>query len=174
MKKLTLETFNQLVTEAGIKPRLKSELRFVQSTENLSDEEWDDRELLAITDRNGNKGLLLVALDDDLYALPYELKSGITSSSTGRSQSIICDFCQTWQYGNKSGSINFTKDRTSSVSYLCCEDLKCSMHVRTKTPEAHTSRAQLRENLSNEQRVERLKGRMREFISGLPVKPLHF
>jgi len=174
MKKLTLETFNELITDAGIKTRLKSELRFIQSTEKLSDEEWDNRELLAITDRNGNKGVLLVALDEDMYVLPYELSSGITSSSTGRSQSIICDFCQTWQYGNKSGSISFTKDRTSSVSYLCCEDLKCSMHVRTKTPESHTSRAQLRENLSIEQRVERLKTRMKEFVSGLPVEPLHY
>ena len=174
MKKLTLDTFNQLIDTAGIKPRLKSELRFIQSTEKLSDEEWADRELLHISDRNGNKGVLLVVLDEDVYVLPYELKSGITSSSTGRSQSIICDFCQTWQYGNKSGSISFAKDRTSSVSYLCCEDLKCSMHVRTKTLESHTSRAQLRENLSIEQRVERLKLRMKDFMNGLPVEPLHF
>jgi len=174
MRKLTLDTFNELVVEANIKPRLKTELRFVQSTENLSDEEWAERELLAITDRNGNKGVLLVQLDDDFYILPYEMKSGITSSSTGRSQSVICDFCQTWQYGNKSGSISFAKDRKSNVGYLCCEDLKCSMHVRNKTPESHTSRAQLREDLNIEQRVERLKTRMSGFISELPVEPLHF
>jgi len=174
MRKLTLETFNEAIALSGIKTRLKNDLRFVQSTENISNDEWRDRELLAITDRNGNKGVLLVSLDDDFYILPYELKSGITSSTTGRSQSIICDFCQTWQYGNKAGSIIFAKDRTSSVSYLCCEDLKCSMHVRTKTPESHTSRAQLRENISIEERVERLKVRMREFISTLPVKPIHF
>ena len=173
MKKLTLETFNEIIAQAGIKPRLKSELRFVQSTENLPDEEWDERELLKISDRNDKKGVLLVSLDEDFYVLPYELKSGITSSATGRSQSIICDFCQTWQYGNKSASISFAKDRTSSVSYLCCDDLKCSMHVRTKTQSAHTSRAQLREDLSIEQRVERLKTRMREFISRLPVEPIH-
>jgi len=174
MKKLTLETFNELIAQAGIKPRLAKELRFVQSTENLSDEEWADRELLKITDRNDNKGVLLVALDEDLYMLPYELKSGITSSSTGRSQSIICDFCQTWQYGNKSGSISFTKNRTSNVSYLCCEDLKCSMHVRNKTKEAHTSRAQLREDISIEERIKRLKTRLRGFISELPVEKLHY
>ena len=173
MKKLTLEKFNDLIAEAGIKPRLKSELRFVQSTETLSDDEWSDRELLSISDRNNQKGVLLVSLDDNFYILPYELKSGITSSATGRSQSIICDFCQTWQYGSSAASIIFAINRTSSVSYLCCDDLKCSMHVRTKTKAAHTSRAQLREDLSIEQRIERLKSRMQNFISILPVEPIH-
>jgi len=172
MKKLTLETFNELLAQSTIKPRLKSDLRFIQSTENLSDEEWGERELLSISDRNNKKGVLLVSLDDDFYILPYDLKSGITSSATGRGQSIICDFCQTWQYGSKAASISFPTDRTSSVSYLCCDDLKCSMHVRNKTQAAHTSRAQLREDLSIEQRVERLKTRMREFISKLPVESI--
>ena len=167
MKKLSLVEFNSLLAETTIKPRLKSELRFVASTEHLSDEEWADRELLAITDRNGNKGVLLVWLNGALSTLPYEMKVGITSSSTGRSQSVICDFCQTWQYGNKAGSISFAKTRTSSVSYLVCEDLKCSMHVRNKTPEAWTSRAQLREDISIEQRIERLNERLYTFLSEL-------
>lgn len=167
MKKLTLSEFNELIANSGIKPRLKSELRFVSSTEQLSDEEWADRELLSITDRNGNKGVLLVWLDNTLSVLPYEMKFGITSASTGRSQSVICDFCQTWQYGNKAGSISFAKSRTSSVSYLVCGDLKCSMHVRNKTKEAWTSRAQLREDMSIEQRVERLNERLSIFLKEL-------
>ncbi|MDB5163026.1 MAG: hypothetical protein JWO54_479 [Candidatus Saccharibacteria bacterium] len=173
MNKLTLSDFNFLLSETPIKPRLKNELRFVTSTENMSDEEWNDRELLSITDRNGNKGVLLISIDDNLYILPYEFKAGITSLSTGRSQSIICDFCQTWQYGNKAGSISFSKDRVSSISYLCCGDLKCSMHVRNKTSAAHTSRAQLREDLSIEQRIERLNSRMKIIVSGLPLEPVH-
>lgn len=167
MKKLSLLEFNELVTQISIKPRLKKELRFVTSTENISDEEWRERELLPITDRSGNKGVLLISLDTGFIVLPYELKTGITSSSTGRSQSVICDFCQTWQNGNKSGSITFAKSRTSNVSYLCCADLKCSMHVRNKTEESHTSRAQLREDMSIDQRVERLKIRIKSFISEL-------
>jgi hypothetical protein len=167
MRKLTLSTFNELIAESSIKPRLKSELRFINSTEHLSDEEWEERELLAITDRNGNKGVLLVSLDEDFYMLPYEIKTGIVSSSTGRSQSVICDFCQTWQYGNKSGSISFVKSKKSNVSYLCCADLKCSMHVRNKTIEAKTSRSQLREDLTTEQRIERLKNRVRGYVTQL-------
>ena len=172
MQKLSLEQFNDLMALTNIKPRIKSALRFIQSTEQLADQEWADRELIAITDRTGNAGVLLVVLEKDYYILPYEMKSGIVSSSTGRSQSVICDFCKTWQYGNKSGSISFYKSRTSSVAYLCCEDLKCSMHVRTKTLAAHTSRSQLREDISIDERVERLKLNIRTLIATLPVTPI--
>lgn len=101
------------------------------------------------------------------------MRSGVTSSSTGRSQSIICDLCKTWQYGNKSGSISFKKDRATTVAYLCCDDLKCSMHVRNKTSEAFTSRAQLREDISIEQRIERLQGNLRTLVSSLPAIAVH-
>ena len=172
MKKLTLLEFNELLAQSTIKLRLKNELRFITSTETLSDQDWEDSELLAITDPNGNKGVLLVSLDEDFYIIPYEMKTGITSSATGRSQSVICDFCRTWQYGNKAGSISFAKDRNKSVSYLCCADLKCSHHVRNKTAASHTSRAQLREDLTTEDRVERLKSRLTYYIDELPFKPI--
>jgi len=171
MKKLDIDTFTELLTLSPIKPRLKRELRFVTSTADLTDQQWDDRELLPIADRSGNNGVLLVSLDDDFYILPYEFKRGITSSVTGRNQSIICDFCQTWQNGSNAGSITFPKDRNSTVSYLVCGDLKCSLHVRTQTKEAHTSRAQLREDVTIEQRVTRLKRRVAGFITNLPYSP---
>ncbi|MES2630801.1 MAG: FBP domain-containing protein [Patescibacteria group bacterium] len=172
MKKITLDEFNELLAQTTIKPRLRKELRFVNSTESMSNEEWTDRELLNITDRSGNNGVLIVSLTDNLYIMPYELKTGITSSATGRSQSIICDFCQTWQYGNRSGSITFPKNRDSNISYIVCADLKCSLHVRNKTEASHTSRSQLREDLTIEQRIERLESRMARFISELPFDPI--
>ncbi len=171
MKKRELDEFNELLDRATIKSKLKKELRFVTSVAEISDEEWDERELLAISDRTGNKGVLLVSLDDDFYVLPYELKSSLVSS-TGYTQSIICDFCRTWQSGSRAGSISFPLSRTSSISYLCCGDLKCSMHVRTKTSAAKVSRSQLREDLTIEQRVDRLKTRMKRFISKLPYEPI--
>ena len=167
MIKITLEQFNAYITEAGVKPRLKNSLRFIQSTEAMTDEQWANRELLPITDRTGTNGVLLIGLENELHILPYELHSGITSSSTGRSQSIICDFCKTWQYGNKSGSIRFRKDRVTTVAYLCCEDLKCSLHVRNLTTEAFTSRAQLREDISIEQRIERLRVNLQTLVESL-------
>ena len=172
MQRLTLEMFNELLANSTIKPRLKKELRFVTSTEHLSDEDWDESELIAVTDRSANKGVLVAGIDEGFFLIPYEIKVGITSSSTGRSQSIICDFCQTWQYGNRSGSISFQKDRTTTVSYLCCADLQCSQHVRNKTEAARTSRAQLREDLTIDQRINRLKSRMMQIIETLPVKAI--
>jgi len=170
MKKLNLKEFNELIALAQIKPHLKRELRFINCTENVSDEEWDDREMLNITDRNGNCGVLLLSLDKGMCILPYELKMGITSSATGRSQSVVCDFCRTWQYGDRSARIRFPKNINTSVSYLCCADLKCSLHVRNKTSAAHISRAQLREDLSIEQRIERLNICLTNLTDLLPFK----
>ena len=172
MKKLSLDNFNQLMTDSSIKPRLKKELRFVTSTENISDEEWHDRETLNITDRNGNKGVLLIELDENLYIAPYELKTGIISSTTGKSQAVICDLCKSWQSGSRSGSITFAIDRTTNVSYLCCEDLKCSLHIRNQTNAGHISRTQLREDLSIEQRIDRFKSRLQMIVTKLDLTPV--
>jgi len=155
-----------------VKPRLRRELRFVTSTENVDDEQWHDSEFISIADRSGNNGVLLLELEKCLYVLPYELKTGIVSSATGRSQSVICDLCRTWQYGDKSGSITFVLDKKSTVSYLCCADLKCSQHIRNKTQAAHISRAQLREDLSIEQRVRRLESRLMRLVKHLRSEPV--
>ena len=175
MKKLDLEQFNTLLESASVKPRLKSELRFVTSTAHIKNEDWQHLELLAITDRSGNKGVLLISIDSDaIYVLPCEFSKGITSSTTGRAQPVICDFCMTWQSGSKAGSILFTKTKQSpsSVGYLCCGDLACSKHVRTLTPESRVSRAQLREDLTNEQRVARLKKRLHNIMDDVKAAPI--
>lgn len=173
MKKLDLNQFTALLTAAPIKPRLKREVRFVASTADMDDRDWQETELLPITDRSGNKGVLLIELESGLYFLPYELSRGITSK-TGRAQPIICDFCRTWQTGSRSGSIIFPKDSrgAKAVGFLCCADLECSRHVRSKTAAAKTSRSQLREDLTDEQRVERLQGRLQEIIERLEVSPI--
>jgi hypothetical protein len=172
MKRITLEEFNELISISQVKPRLKRELRFITSTEGLSDEEWNDRELLSVCDRSGSNGVLIISIVSGLYIIPYELDPVTTSFATGRSQSIICDFCRTWQYGDRSASIRFQKDKHASISYLCCADLKCSMHVRSKTEAAHISRSQLREDLSVDQRVERLKTNLAGVISTLSITPV--
>ncbi|HJP81845.1 MAG TPA: FBP domain-containing protein [Candidatus Saccharimonadales bacterium] len=172
MNYLDKPLFDRLIAEASIKPRLKRELRFMASTEWMTKHDWLETELLAIADRSGNKGVLLLAPDDDLYILPYERSRGLAGQKSGRTQPIICDFCRTWQSGG-AGSITFTKDRSTvnSVSYLCCADLECSRNVRTKTAAATVSRAQLREDLTDLQRVERLKGRLRELIARFELSP---
>ena len=173
MKALNLEQFNQLIAKVEFKPRLKRELRFINSTSTMIARDWHEAELLSITDRTGNKGVLLLAPNDDIYVLPYELSRGITNQQTGRTQPIICDFCRTWQNGSNAGSIIFRKGRQplSSVRFLCCADLACSQHVRSNTSSSHTSRARLREDLTDEQRIERLKERLLQFIADLQLEP---
>ena len=174
MKKYDLPQFNELIEKSTIKPRLKRELRFTTSTAHLSDEEWYTAELLPVTDRSGNTGVLIIEFDDTTYVLPAEFKKGITSSVTGRSQPIICDFCKTWQSGSRAGTIVFTNiNKTSNtIGYLCCADLRCSNHVRTKTDASKMSRAQLHEDMTNEQRVERLKVQLKGIIKNIHALPI--
>lgn len=166
MKKLTQESFDELVVQAQIKPRIRQGLKFVAATAGLDDTDWQDTELLAIPDRTGNKGVLLVAPYEEIRVIAYELSRGLVSRQTGRAQPVICDFCRTWQSGSGAGSISFRKAKQSlnSVTFLCCADLACSRHVRGKTPAARLSRAQLREDMTNDQRVERLKTRLRQIL----------
>ncbi len=174
MKILTHEIFNRLVAEAeNIKPRLKRELRFVTSVSRMADEDWLNAELVAVTSRDGNKGVLLLSPDESVYVLPYELSRGLASRLTGRAQPIICDFCRTWQAGSGAGSISFRKDKRSinSVSFLCCADLRCSWHVRSKTNASRTSRAQLREDMTDEQRAARLMRRLQQLVLDLGLEP---
>lgn len=174
MKTLSQDQFNHLIAQVDIKPRLKDELRFVASTAGMTNEDWREAELLSIANKSGNGGVLLLAPEEDIFVIPYELSRGITNRQTGRAQPIICDFCRTWQAGNNAGSISFKKDKRSinSVSFLCCADLKCSQHVRGKTNASRVSKAQLREDLVNEQRVERLRTRLRQIIADLQLQPV--
>ncbi|MGD8373413.1 MAG: FBP domain-containing protein [Candidatus Woesebacteria bacterium] len=174
MKTLNLEQFNQLIALAQLKLRLKRELRFINSTSGMTTDDWHEAELLSISDRTGNKGILLLAPDNDIFVVPYELSRGIVNRQTGRAQPIICDFCRTWQSGTNAASVSFRKNRQSlnSVGFLCCGDLACSQHVRSKTHVSCVSRAQLPESLTNEQRIDRLKGRLRQIIVDLDLKPL--
>lgn len=174
MKKINLEQFNQLIAASTLKPRLRKELRFTTSTEHLSDEDWAEFELLKITDRSGNKGVVIIEVNDNTYVLPAEFKKGLTSSVSGRSQAITCDFCVTWQSGARAGSVLFTRVRSNgaNVGYLCCGDLLCSKHVRSLTDASKTSRAQLREDMTTDQRVRRLETRLETILKDLQVTPI--
>jgi hypothetical protein len=52
--------------------------------------------------------------------------------------------------------------------------LECSKHVRNLTSAARTSRAQLREDIDNDQRVARLKQRLQEVSELLGLEPQPF
>ena len=152
---------------SSLRPRIRREVRFQTSTQDMDDEAWARSELLAVSDRSGNKGVLVLTVgEDELRAFAYELSRGMTSS-TGRAQPVICDFCRTWQTGSRAGSITLSRPArdAGSVTFLCCADLACSRHVRSLTAASRTSRAQLREDMDTEQRVARLRERILTVIN---------
>ncbi len=59
MRTLNLDSFNELLDDTDIKSRVKSELKFIKSTEDLPDD-WSDYELISVSDRTNNKGVLLL------------------------------------------------------------------------------------------------------------------
>lgn len=172
MRTLDHELFTTIVQQADIKPRVKKELKFVSSTTQLA-ADWSDYELLFISDRTGDKGILLLQPGDDLYIVQCEVARRIVDGHTGRDRAIICDFCFTWQPGGNAASITFIHAETKhKVRFLCCGDLACSQHVRTLTKPARVSRAQLRESLSNEERTARLKVKLMKLIEQLSLKAI--
>jgi hypothetical protein len=160
MKAITRDELIHLVNEARVKPRLRRELRFVP--EEVTD--WEDRDFIAITVKSGTEGVIVAPLQK-LYVVPFQLQKR-KANQFGRMEAIICDICATWQRGSSSATITFPKD-TGSVSYLCCADLLCSLHVRDETPESILSRTQLREYTTIENRIIRLKNHLQNIFDDL-------
>jgi hypothetical protein len=173
MNSITSEQFDDLLKAAPIKPRFKRDVKFGASTERLDDGAWSETELLPIWNKSVQGGILLLQPQDTLYMVPFEAVRP-ASQMGGRVKPVICDFCYTWQASGRGGFITFYPDKSSldTVSLLCCLDLRCSDHVRTKTPAAVQSRAQLREHISSEGRVERLQRKLQAFITRIDLQPI--
>ena len=156
MHRLTREAFIERVAAARIKPRLRKVLRFVP--EEVS--EWDSRDFLAVTDKAGNEGVLMY---QDTTA-PFMLSPRVARTG-GRVAAIICDICATWRRGPESAVLTLAKGDNRSVSYLVCADLNCSLHVRAMTDAGILSRSQIREDITPERRVERLRERLAAILA---------
>lgn len=167
MKRIEPTAFEQIMRAAGVRGRLRRELRWTPDQYEL----YDDRELLAIADKAGRNGLLLIELGEALYGTPYELLPGIRDAS-GRSKPVICDFCYTWQRGGNIGRITFRLNENRTLTYICCADLQCSLHVRNLTPAAALSRTQLREDITVERRIERLRMKLEALVISLGSRPV--
>lgn len=153
-----------VIAKGRVKPRLLSEIKIP-----TEDPYWEDSELVACWDKSGRKGLILIELDK-LYVTAFELGGKVTDSRTGRTKPIICDICCTWQQGGKAATITCIRERDChTFTYLCCGDLRCSLHIRDKTTEALLSRAQLHEDVTSEQRAVRMKQRLYKLISTLEL-----
>lgn len=153
MNTLDRSTLEELVKKEQIKPRLRRELRFVP--EEVTD--WEDRDFLAVMNRSRSVGVLIAPLDR-LYVASFSLQKR-TANRAGRVEAVICDICATWRRGTESSMITF-QGSGSSRTFLCCEDLLCSFHVRGKTAAAKLSRVQLRETNNTAGRIVRLRARL--------------
>lgn len=157
MQAIDREAFIQLIATASVRPRLKRELRFVP--EEISN--WEDRDFLAVMNRSRSEGVLIAPLDQTSIT-PFSLQKR-AANQTGRVEAIICDICATWRRGTESATITFQRSG-SSHTFLCCEDLLCSLHVRDKTSAARLSRVQLRETNTIEGRVVRLNTKLQTIL----------
>jgi hypothetical protein len=158
MNSLTREEFTQRIGAAALKPRLVRELRFVP--EEIDN--WEHRDFLAVLTKSKNEGVLLY--DDHVVAFMLsKRKPGVN----GRVEPIICDLCASWQRGSNSGAITFIRRDKSTVSYLCCADLDCSMHMRGLTNAGKLARTQLREDITPVRRIERLHTKMNAIVANL-------
>lgn len=160
MKAIDRAQLQALLEEAKIKPRLRRDLRFVP--EEITD--WDHRDFIAIMNRSQSEGVLIAPLAI-AYVVPFRLQRRKPNAS-GRVEAIICDFCMTWQRGTNSAVISFIRDK-SSVSFLCCADLLCSLHVRSKTEASQLSKTQIRETIAPNDRIVRLRDKLIGILSGL-------
>lgn len=157
MRSITREDLDALLKQANIKPRLRRELRFVP--EEIT--HWNERDFLAVLNKSKSEGVLIVPQGEIMRVLPFRLQKR-TANASGRVEAIICDFCATWQRGSNSAVISIVDSDKSSRSFLCCQDLECSLHVRSLTPASAISRTQLRETMTVDDRVARLKQRLNE------------
>jgi len=156
MNSLTREEFTQRMDAATIKPRLARELRFVP--EEITN--WERRDFLAVLTKSKNEGVLLYG-DHTAAFMLSKRKPG----ASGRIEPIICDLCAMWQRGSNSATIAFTRSDKTTVSYLCCTDLNCSLHVRGLTAAGKLARTQLREDITPEHRIERLHMRLTRIVA---------
>lgn len=169
MKSINNATFELIAKAAGARGRLLRELRF--APEQVTD--WNERELVHAADRTGDKGVVVFEVGGSRYAAPYELTRRVVDKATGRSKPITCDLCYTWRAGGDGARIRFVRiSDKHTITLLCCGDLACSAHVRGKTSAAKLSRANLREDMTNEQRVLRLESKLRKLVELLGLQPL--
>jgi hypothetical protein len=159
MNILTPDQVAALLDATKIKPRIKKSIRF--TPEEITD--WGDRDFIVLLDRNRTEGVMIVPLGRGLSAASFRLQRR-KPNATGKIEAVICDICATWRRGTESAVISFWRGK-STVSFLCCADLLCSLHVRDKTAAATLSRTQLRESISVEGRIARLKTRLYKMIN---------
>ena len=69
---------------------------------DIESSEWNNYEIIGLRTKDRGSGVLLMELDGRLYSALYDINE-MRDQSTGLSKPIICDFCKTWQTGERAG-----------------------------------------------------------------------
>lgn len=163
MNPINRDEFAQLLHRSDVKPRLRRDLRYVP--EEIST--WEARDFLAITSKSRSEGVIIAPFASQaVFSFRLQPRA---ANSNGRVEAIICDFCATWQRGTYSATIAFQKEKRS-ISFLVCADLACSLHVRSLTPAAILSRTQLREDMTTDMRIARLRANVRRILTNIETR----
>lgn len=174
MKALSAQDIAYCIEQSAAKKSLMEKLRPSLVAASMENQDWSILELLQIPTRDEKGGVLIIESRNRLYATPYELSRGVGNKSTGQLKPVICDLCKTWQAGPRAGTVTFRKDKRSlnSTTLLCCADLNCSLHVRSRTTASKISRSQLREDINDEARVQRLQDNLEALVKRFELTPL--
>lgn len=150
-----------LVELSDLPLRLKKELKTKQVEFDFA-----NKEFIAVFDKSRTRGLLVCKPTIFDGAVSFGVRR-IQSSAGGRLKPVTCDLCVTWLPGSKAATITLRHANTRLIThtFYCCVNLECSKNVRGKTTEALESRVHLRENLTDEQRVERLESKIMHVLT---------
>lgn len=164
MKSLTDNELASIIKDSDTSSSLKRKLKI--STDKMN---FEESNFILIKEKSVSKGVLVYQSGNNYHVLRYKLAPLSPSSVTGKRSVIICDFCSTWHGSSSSTSVTFdvSTHPGTSLTFLCCRGLACNENVRNKTNIAHTSRAHLRENLSDEERIERFIAKLDQVLTPL-------
>ena len=170
MKIIDKNSLDALLAVSHVRPRLRRELKY-----NPQDIDWDTLDFLVVTTAAQDKGVLIVPNDAGYYVAEFDGRRRPKATGNGRIKAAICDICYTWRAGGGVTTITFPLNKGErSVGVMACLDLQCSHHVRGLTNAARVSRAQLPENLTVEQRVDRLNSRLHDLLERISAEYIQF
>lgn len=157
------------VTEGDIRSSFvncsKGEAKRLPTPRDLADRPWDELDFLGWSDLSfPGRCYLVVPQEDRLTGVALRFETG----GSGRAQ--MCTICLTTHTGSGVSLMTAHKAgesgrRGNSIGTYMCTDLACSLYARGKKTPALGRR--YREDLSLDEKVERVTGNMNAFIARL-------
>ena len=156
MRIISVTTYKHLLKSTPTPKRVQRELTFRPENYN-----WEASDFITVTNKTKAEGLFVFGVSDEPTGFYFKLRD-VASDAAGRRKPYICDFCFTWLQPSRSSTVTFilSAGESRSVSYRCCHNLECNLNMRSFTEDTMHSRVQLREDLSNEERISRFQNKL--------------